>query len=304
MPPTRLVLFKATSGLNNRVDATRLRADLENGLTALAAAYNVDIDDSGRLTRRKGYTRIFDGSVHSIFGTDDICLFVSESSLYRLFPSYDTEELRTGLKVGARMSYVRAGNDIYYSNGSENGIVRNGVAVDWVGEDYVGPTTTKTFSDPPAGHLLEVYNGRMYIAEGEVIWYSEPFAYSWFNLASNWIPFASEIQMMRAVDGGLYVSDEAKTYFLAGEDAPQLGITTIAEYPAIRGTDVIVEGGLTGQEETQAKRFILWTSPRGICIGIANGGFKNLTERNLVIPSARFGGGLYSDGHYITTLEP
>ena len=97
---------------------------------------------------------------------------------------------------------------------------QTGLSYEWTGDAYVGPPTTKTFDDPPIGHLLEHFNGRIYVANGCTIWYSEPFAYAWFNMAENFIPLASRVRMIRAVRGGLFVSTEEKTIFLP-EAAPR-----------------------------------------------------------------------------------
>ena len=43
-------VFTTTSGLNNKVDPTRISD------TDLAVALNVDLDDSGRISRRKNFT--------------------------------------------------------------------------------------------------------------------------------------------------------------------------------------------------------------------------------------------------------
>lgn len=298
-----LSLFKGTTGINNKVDPARLRYDPEAGMKDLASGVNVDIDSTGRISRRKGFTSKLAKSAHSIFGCDGYALFVSGDALCVLNPDYTWSAIRN-VAVGARMSYVQVGNDTYYGNGYEVGIVRNKVSYAWnASNDYVGPTTTKVFSDPPLGHLLEIYNGRMLIAKDEVLWYSEPFAYGWFNLASNYIQFADRLVMVKAVKGAVFVGTEKSTFLHKGSDIKGTEQEVIAAYPPIEGTAVTVNASRVGDGSLEGSGAV-WASSKGICFGGPDGYFKNFTNRKLNYPAARYGAGLYMDGKYICLLKP
>jgi hypothetical protein len=295
-------IFRGTTGLNNIIDPARIKYDPDTGIQELAIAVNVDIDSSLRASRRKGYTQVLAKGAHSLFSCGNYCLFVSGDALCVLDQGYSWTAIRN-VTNNARMSYVNVDNEIYYANGYENGVVRDRISYAWVGESYVGPTTTRTFSDPPIGHLLEIYNGRLYIAQGKILWYSEPFAYSWYDLARSYIPFADRITMVRAVKDGLYVSTEREVFFSGGGHPTEFGRTHIADYPAIEGTDLIVDGSKIGRGDV-SDRVAMWASTKGICTGGPGGYFRNLTERRLIYPYARYGAGLLKHKKYICTLEP
>ena len=298
-----LTVFRGSAGLNNKVDPVNLHYDPDTGVSELAVAYNVDIDRRGRIARRKGFRKVHAAAVHSLFCDGGHCLFVSGDALKRLNPDYTATALRA-VTPGARMRYVQVDGDIYYANGFEKGVVRaDGLSYEWTGGAYVGPPTTKTFEDPPIGHLLEHFNGRIYIANGCTVWYSEPFAYAWFNTAENFIPLASRVRMIRAVRGGLFVSSSEKTFFFAGSGPKEFSPTVVADYPAIEGADVIVEGSRVASGEIVG-RAAMWASPRGVCIGGPDGTFRNLTERKLEYPSANVGAAYYRDGVYLCSLIP
>jgi len=298
----QLNLFRGATGINNKVDPARLQYDPESGIEELAAGVNIDISSSKRVSRRKGYTLELAKAAHSIFSCDEYCLFVSGNALCVLEPDYSWSAIRN-VAIGARVSYVRPDTDTYYANGYEKGIVRDRVSYAWTAADYVGPPTTKTFSDPPIGHLLEVYNGVMLVAQDDVLWYSEPFALSWFDLAKNYVQFGKRLTMMKAVQDGVYVSTEKETFFHKGGTVKEFQQSKIADYPAIEGTVVTVnasrvgDGGVTGLAA-------MWASTEGICFGGPGGYFRNLTERRLDYPFARYGAGLYRDGKYICLLKP
>lgn len=298
----QLNIFRGSTGINNKVDPVRLKYNPETGIQDLAAAINVDIDRTGRVGRRKGYELALQKGAHSLFSCGSYCLFIGDNALCVLEPDYSWAAIRN-VTVGARMSCVRAGDNIYYTNGYEKGVVVDKLSYNWLASSYVGPITTRTFSDPPVGHLLELFNGMMLIAQDDVLWHSEPFAYSWFDLAKNYIQFSDRLVMVKAVQSGIFVGTEKETFFLKGSFASELQQIKIADYPAVEGTVVQVEASKIG-DGSMAGIGLMWASEEGICFGGSDGLFRNLTERKLSYPSARYGAGLCRDGKYICLLQP
>jgi len=298
----QLNVFKGSLGINTKVDPTRIKYNPETGIQELAAGVNINIDSTGRISRRKGYTLKLAKASHSLFSCGSYCLFVSGDALCVLEADYSWTAIRT-VTEGARVSYVKIVNDTYYCNGYEKGIVRDKLSYDWVASSYVGPTTTKTFSDPPIGHLIELYNGVMLVAKEDVLWYSEPFAYSWFDLARNYMQFSDRLVMVKAVPDGVFVSTEQETFSCLGKTVKEFQLRKVADYPAIEGTVATVNASRIG-EGNIAGLAAMWASKEGICFGGPDGYFRNFTERKLTYPAARYGAGLYKDGKYICLLKP
>lgn len=305
-----ITIFKGSSGLNNVIDPAGIDFDPRSGISELAVAYNVDIDPTGkRVSRRKGFELFNSKASHSIYGWGGpYALFVNGSMLYAVDPDGSETSVAT-VTAGARMRYAEVaktggpGHKVYYMNEHEKGIVIDKINYDWEDEDYVGPTTHKYYSDPPIGHMLEIWHGRMLVAQDNVVWDSEPFAYGRFRKARGYKEFRSRITLMRGVDAGLFVSDQHKQYFLPGTDMDDVGFATIADYPAIEGTDDVLDMGKIGDGLIAGKGWI-WTSTKGICIGGADGYFKNLTERKLTYPRSIRGAGKVIGERYVCTLEP
>jgi hypothetical protein len=296
-------IFRGAIGINNVVDPTRLLFDPDTGIQELAAALNVDLDDTGRPSRRKGFEAGLSQAAHSLFSWGgDYALFVTRTSLCVLEHDFSWTAIAT-VTEGARARYAEATSQVYYTNGHEKGIVKNRANHEWVDSDYVGPTTYRNFSDPPLGHLLEIWNGTMLIAADNVIWHSEPFAYSRFRKATNYIPFSSRITLVRGVEGGIFVSDGQGQYFLSGGDVKALGFSKKADYPAIEGTEAQIELGDIGDGSITGRGWI-WATTEGICIGGPEGYFKNVTYGKLTYPTAIRGAGTVIGGRYICTLEP
>src|SRR6266496_1779949 len=89
-----MVTYSGFTGLRNNISAERF------AVTDLVAAVNVDLDNSGRLARRAGYTSVLAGSrVHSLWSdeNEEICLYVAAGVLYKMNPDYTSVALRAGL---------------------------------------------------------------------------------------------------------------------------------------------------------------------------------------------------------------
>lgn len=309
--PNIITIFESTAGLDTKSDPARLRWTPEGGFIDLAVAYNVDVSDVGRISRRKGFTRRFTTGAHSIFAFGSICLFVAENALRVLHEDFSSKGIRN-VTAGARMDYEPVGNEIYYANGHEIGVVVAGASFGWGFTEYVGPETTRQFSGPPIGRLLTYYNGRIYIAQNDVLWYSEPFSLNTFDLAGNFIQLPGYIRMLKAVAGGIYASTEENIFFYKGSTPKDFQEVKIANYPAIEGTDQTVQGrimfGQDGKPYVEVawglERSAIWLSEKGVCWGGSGGELYNLTEKRIELPKASTGAGLVHEGKYVGLLNP
>jgi hypothetical protein len=73
---------------------------------------------------------------------------------------------------------------------------------------------------PPPGDILEYHNGRIYIANNNILWFTEPLRYGLVKPMKGFLQFPKRITIVKAVDDGLYVCSD-KTYWISGADTPQ-----------------------------------------------------------------------------------
>jgi len=283
--PLRNIDFSNFKGINNVDDALNLADD------ELAEASNVDIDNRGKIQRRNGYTKKYTptGVLHSLWSNDRICLFVDGTSLMRLYEDYSSTVVRSNVTT-LPMSYVDVNEKIYYSNASVNGYIENGLDVAF------SDPGIKFKQAPKPGQHIEFYNGRLYIARNETIWYTDAYALGRVDMRSNFISMKDEVTMLKAVDDGIYVSigdinDRSSVIFLGGSTPEEFTYKVVADYGAIEGTAVkpksaFIGDGIEGQT-------VLWTSRKGICLGANGGRLTNLTAQRYVVPNNRFGAGLF-----------
>ena len=271
MNTSPLANIKGFLGKNNVADPARY-PDKKSAIY-LSECQNVDIDDQLMAHRRDGYpaTPSLSGTeIHSLWADSETCLFVQSGDLKSLDAAFGASTVRAG--VGhARMNYVRPANKIFLTN---NNII--GYVEDLVYSDFAAPSETyKSIMKP--GHLIEWFNGRLYVARGGDVWFSDAVYPGSTDERKNFKQLGGYISMMRAVKDGIYVSNGKETYFMAGLDPGEAALVKVATYPAILGSDVQIDGERLGLRDISG-RAVLWMTSQGICAGLDGGQFINLTQ--------------------------
>lgn len=166
--------------------------------------------------------------------------------------------------------------------------------------------TTQFCSPAPVGTIVFWYNGRMYVASGNTLYPSRPFAYELFDLDETYLPFDSRITLCAPVADGIWIGTDTQTIFLSGPGPEAFQLILKASHGAIPGT---LDYG-SGQYLADGVQGMVayWASPNGICSGGDSGAFRNLTEsRYRFDGTALTGAGLVRqiDGmnQYLLTLQ-
>jgi hypothetical protein len=135
----------------------------------------------------------------------------------------------------------------------------------------------------PAGAIVRYHDGRLLVAAGNTLYYSEPYNLALTNPVRGYIPFPEPITMVEPCQNGVYVSAE-QTYWLAG-DMAAAEMTTALPYKAVART--------SGQVPNANS--VWWMSERGMVLGAPDGQVKNLQEENVAVDPAIVGASLYRE---------
>lgn len=287
-----LPLFTKTKGLSVITDNAEVDYSPSSGAKYLSEAVNVRISDTGKILRRTGYEQKAAGSYHGFFSYLDMTLAVSRDALYRINHDYSVTLVKSGLVANARYDYVGVNEEVYFVNGHDLGIVsHNGSFRSWALTSYVGPVRNRNYSQPPAAaHLVTYYNGRIYLAVDNAVFYSEPFFYAAFDYARNYLPFASRIRLLTAVSGGLFIGTEQEIFFVGGATPAEFQLTKVADYPPLinLASNDILDGQYLLDGQTFAGQCAIIPTTKGICIGAGNGAFRNISINTISYPSALY----------------
>jgi len=137
---------------------------------------------------------------------------------------------------------------------------------------------TQFGSTPPPGQLLEELNGRIYIAQGRVLWMTEPLRYGLVKRRRGYIMFPEDITVLKAVSDGLFVASD-ETYFLTGMDTPALQQRSVLPYGAVFDTGI----------QLPQYDAVAWFSTNGIVFGARAGEVLNIMEDRVAVSSYRSG---------------
>lgn len=124
-PDQDTIRFEIFTGLRNDRPIERFEH------SDLAAGTNIDIDNSGAISRRPGYTQVLAGNFHSVWSDNNQCLLVTGGQLKKSDASYNLTALKTLADTTTRVSYNKTIGRVYFSNGTDTGIVENGAARTW-----------------------------------------------------------------------------------------------------------------------------------------------------------------------------
>lgn len=297
-----MVIYRRSVGLNNRVDPARVPYEWRDGLAGLARADNVSHDPTGMIRKAAGYTEKISGNYRNLLPCGDYLLITDEDSGKLCVVDINFEVTAVGdITPGRRMSYAKVtDNHVFFMNGVEKGRVVNRAVMSWEYEGYVGPDTSRVYSGPPLGEHIALFSGRMCIASGDVVWYSEPMSYSMYDLGQGFMWFPAEVRALGAVDGyGLFVGTSAGIYLVSGTDYRDMSILHLSESPVYHGGGVSAPVGVPGKESA---RMCFFVSQDGVYLG-TSGGLRNITKERLSLPGGVSAGAAVFDDALTFWLE-
>ncbi len=298
-----ITVFRGTTGLNTVADPARIPMRKGN-VNDVAEAVNITIDQYFRSSRREGFTLLQSGSYHSLYCDQGDCFVARGDAIFRVGTDFSLQGIRSGMTENARIAWMQDGNKTYYTNVFERGIIEDGVSSPWVVGTYHGPATVRGFAVPVGMKHLCIHAGRMFASTGKVLWWSEPFRFDLFNQAESFAQFHSNIRLIKAVAGGVFVGTERSTHFLSGSQPMEFQARKVANFPPVEWSDSIeyVEGTDIGMQEQGL--CALWASIEGAVLGTPSGQIVNLNKEKIIYPenvTQGFGG--LKGYHFIHGME-
>lgn len=328
-------VFIGARGLVTKRDPVRVRN--EDGLAELPQAVNVDIADNSRASRRPGHVKKSSVGGHSLSEDTDPPLFVSSDGyLSRLNTDFSSDQLAKLEKPdNRRMRYVQVPTgEIYFGNEHDKGYFVPGTntVYPWVtsledlsatladieqlktqyfngeidfaeyssGAEEALRDAEAHYNSPLPPRHLEFYRGRLYIAYDSFILFSYPWIFDWFDLADNYIPFDSQVSMLRRTVDGLFVGTQTGVDFLGGTGPDEFSFNRVSDEPPVEHTDVRVRG----QDVSQEMRgdAAMFTSKEGLCLAGPGGSFTDFTKLDIDLPPANEGSAIAYNGAYLSLL--
>lgn len=167
------------------------------------------------------------------------------------------------------------------------------------------PLVTQHLEALPPGQLIRRFQGRLYVAQGSFLLFSDPLRFHLWAADDNYIVFPERITALEPTHDGLYVV-AGKTYFLAGTDPKQFHLREVAPTGAAEGTGTQVPGVVFPDLKT-AHPVAYWFSERGPVVGMPGGQIVYLLDGRIAVNQYLRGSTLLREQHgvrqLITTLQ-
>ena len=126
----KTVTIDGFKGLNNVLPPERTPPEY------LKEVSNIDIDKSGGLHKRKGYTLIDSGVYHSLWSDGDVCYAVKDSEIVDINKNYNITTIQA--VTSDKISFDKVNSSVYFSGTEENGVIENGSVRPW-GLQWMNP---------------------------------------------------------------------------------------------------------------------------------------------------------------------
>lgn len=295
--------FHQCLGLGFAPAPNGLICDPATGRYHLTEAVNLDVVQ-GRLRRRPGWSRDVPLAAHSLFSDGPILYAGVADRLYQVPEQGEPRLLRDGLTNGARLAFVAVGGAVYFANGFETGIIRDGAAEPWQVARYPGPDPGGRYAPPPAGHLLAHFAGRIWIARDNLVLFTEGAGlFHWVDTLAGFLPpTTGRVRLLRPVAEGLFLGDDAGVTFAAGTDPKTMTFARVCPEAPIPGSDAALEPGrheaVAGQPLSGLG--VIWAGRDGIYLGRSDGRVERITTATF--PPATRASAVVTTNRYLLSL--
>mgnify|MGYP001185039064 CR=1 FL=1 len=131
---------------------------------------------------------------------------------------------------------------------------------------------TQFMEEPPIGHILRYYRGRIIIAKDKWVFYTVPQRPHLCKISVDWLPpFSRRIRMIQTVEDGFYV-DNGELYFVQFSKADEVKLVTLLaeQFGVIEGTDLSVPAHIF--QEAGDGNLAYWWTKRGFPVVGKKGG--------------------------------
>lgn len=199
--------------------------------------------------------------------------------------------------VGAHISFIRVwvstatGDTLYWHRDLPVGTTSYLLGVSQLGKQL----ETQFLQPMPPGTAMRMFNARLYVAVGKMLYFSELYRFGLHN-PTRYMLFPDPIVMVRASRGadigGLYVGTTKTTYFLRGADAVGSdgvqGFVRTSAYSAgvVPGSDTKVTGAELGIQGNLVDDDVpVWLATTGVfCVGLTDGNIEQVSNDRLRLP--------------------
>jgi len=142
---------------------------------------------------------------------------------------------------------------------------------------------TQHLEPPIPGDIIRYYNGRIYFAVDEAVFFTEALRYGLVRYSQAVYMMPKPVTLLEPAENGLYVGYGDTVVFLLGSDPYDVTNLRVNSRGAVPRTGTRVPGYFFGRELEHVP--VWWTQQGGMVAGFPSGESQQLTQNRLAVPS-------------------
>lgn len=137
---------------------------------------------------------------------------------------------------------------------------------------------------PPYGQRVRLFKGRLLVAAGAALYWSEPLAFHRFRVDRDLQLRDEAIALLEPTLDGFYLATRSALWWVGGDDPETWQPVELAREQVPLGDALRVPGSALPALETSAP-VLLWATARGFMAGLPGGQVRALTDGRVVMPA-------------------
>lgn len=134
---------------------------------------------------------------------------------------------------------------------------------------------------PPPGQALGLFVGRLLVASGSALYWSQPVEYHHFRLATDVQMFPKRIDLLAILPAGFYVRSGTETVWIQGDDPETWTRSEVDDRPGAEGVMYIPGRKIPSIKEDGL--LPVWVTADGPAVGLPGGHIVHLTDGRLAV---------------------
>lgn len=136
------------------------------------------------------------------------------------------------------------------------------------------------------GSIVRVFNGRLLIARGNTLQFSEPYRYGLTDVRHGFIQFNSEVIMVEPTVGGVYVGTCEAVYFLDGNGPGNFTQSVVSTNAPTPGASTLVAPSALPEDMVKGSEGMVavWLGRMGYSIGLSSGTVHDAQSDRISLP--------------------
>jgi len=153
---------------------------------------------------------------------------------------------------------------------------------------------TQYLTPMPPGHFVRWHNGRLLVARGAELLFSEPLRPHLHSPAHGVIPFTGVVSFVESVGDGVFVGDANGVWFLSGTDPSKFEQRLISRCRAVPRSSLMLPPEHLPKETVPADQPVaVWLSTSGYVVGMQGGRTVELQPDRVKVPPGLVGRSAY-----------